>query len=72
MKWHIKDNFEFSALLTEVVLLGNVALRMNKFGHGMDKETGTKLYWNPADMKFLNIDEANQYLHHEYREGWSL
>lgn len=62
------SDFEFAAFLTEVVLLGNVALRMNR----LDNETGVKLYWNPADMEFTNMPEANQYLHHVYRDGWSL
>ncbi|MFH1941194.1 MAG: Gfo/Idh/MocA family oxidoreductase [bacterium] len=63
-----ESDFEFVAFLTEVVLLGNVALRMNR----LDNETGVKLYWNPADMEFTNMPEANQYLHHVYRDGWSL
>ncbi len=55
------DFVEHSGLLTEVCLLGNVALRV-----------GRKLYWDGPNMKFTNDDEANQYLHREYREGWSL
>jgi predicted dehydrogenase len=54
-------NFEFSGPLSEMVLLGNIALR-----------TGEKLYWNSEKMEFTNSSEANQYLHRQYREGWSL
>lgn len=55
------SNFEFASFLTEVVLLGNVALK-----------AGKKLSWDGANMKVTNDSEANQYLHRTYRGGWSL
>lgn len=55
------SNFDFASLVTEVVLLGNVALR-----------SGQKLYWDGKNMKVTNVPEANQYLMREYRQGWSL
>jgi hypothetical protein len=51
-----------------VVLLGNVALRAEL----REKLTGTKLYWDGENMKFTNVPEANEYLHRQYREGWTL
>ena len=54
-------NFDYAGPLTETVLLGNIALRMNQ-----------KLYWDSAGFRFTNSSEANQYLHREYRKGWSL
>ncbi len=54
-------NFEFSAIVTEAFLLGNVALG-----------AGKKLYWDGPNLKVTNAPEANQYLHREYRKGWSL
>ncbi len=48
--------------LTEAVLLGTVWVRMG----------GQKLLWNSADLKVMNLPEANEYLHYEYREGWTL
>lgn len=47
--------------LSEAVLLGNISIR-----------TGKKLLWDSKAMKITNVPEANQYLHREYREGWSL
>jgi hypothetical protein len=44
-----------------VVLLGNIALRMN-----------TKLIWDPVNMKFPNCPEAEKFINPPYREGWSL
>ena len=54
-------NFDYAGPLTEVVLLGNIALR-----------TGKKLLWDGENMKFTNVPAANQYLHREYRAGWTL
>ena len=55
------SNFEFASLMTQVVLLGNVALR-----------AGEKLQWDGANMKVTNVAAANDYLHRPYREGWTL
>ena len=30
------------------------------------------LLWDREGMKFTNISEANQYLTHNYRDGWKL
>jgi predicted dehydrogenase len=57
-------DFSYSGLLTEVMLLGNVAVRA--------QEHKTKLEWDGEKMEFTNLPEANQYLHFEYRTGWSL
>ncbi len=55
--------FDYAAPLTEVMLLGLVALRT-----GM----GRKIYYDADNMHVVNAPEANQYLHREYRAGWSL
>ena len=54
-------NFDVSGPLTEVILLGCVAIRMN-----------AKLEWDGPNMTVTNLPEANQYIRHEYREGWTL
>ena len=54
-------NFDFAAVLTEAVLLGNVALR-----------AGQKITWDAASQKALDCPQADQYLRREYRAGWSL
>lgn len=56
------SNFpEHSGLLTEVCLLGNIAVRAQK-----------KLLWDGAKMQFTNDPGANKLLHRDYRSGWSL
>ncbi len=52
---------EHSGPLTEVVLLGNLAVR-----------TGKAIDWDARKMQATNVPEANVYLDEAYREGWSL
>ena len=54
-------NFDYSAHLTEIVMLGNVAIR-----------TGKKLTWDGQAMKATNCPEADPYIRPEYLNGWSL
>src|SRR5438874_2362454 len=53
-------NFDYSGALTEAVLLGNVAFR-----------TGKKLEWDPIRLKAKNCPQADQFIQHHYRSGWS-
>jgi predicted dehydrogenase len=62
------SNFQYAGLMTEVVLLGNIALRMSL----KLQEKGLKLTYDPQAMKFTNLPEANEYIHRKYRKGWSL
>jgi hypothetical protein len=55
--------FDYSAALTETMLLGIVALRAGQ---------GTKLFYDAANMRFTNAPDANRYLTREYRAGWAI
>jgi predicted dehydrogenase len=56
------SNFiDHSALVTEVCLLGNIAVRRDK-----------KLLWDGANLRFTNDQAANKLLRREYRQGWTL
>jgi predicted dehydrogenase len=55
------SDFSESGPLTEFVLLGNIA-----------KKTQSKLYWDAEYMRITNDPQANQYLGHPYRSGWTL
>ena len=56
------SNFvDHAGLLTEVCMLGNVALR-----------AGKRIEWDGAAMKITNDPSANRFLQREYRKGWSL
>jgi predicted dehydrogenase len=54
-------NFEFEGLVTETLLLGNVAAR-----------TGQKLNWDRAGLKVTNNDWAQKCVRPERRSGWEL
>ncbi len=62
------SNFDHAGLLTQVVLLGNIALRLEV----NEKMNGARLEWDGDKMEFTNCDKANQFLHRKYRDGWSL
>ncbi|MBN1806913.1 MAG: Gfo/Idh/MocA family oxidoreductase [Sedimentisphaerales bacterium] len=62
------SNFDISGPLTEVVLLGNIALRMGQKLY----EKGLKLYYDGPNMKITNLPEADKFLRSEYRDGWTL
>jgi predicted dehydrogenase len=55
------SNFDFAAMLTETILLGNAAMR-----------AGKKLEWDGPNLKFPNAPEADKLLRMEYRPGWVL
>lgn len=57
------SNFDYASLLTEAVLLGNVAMRAGK---------GKKLEYDPVAGKITNVESANQFLKRDYRKGWEL
>jgi predicted dehydrogenase len=54
-------SFEFSDLVTETILLGNVALR-----------TGEKVLWDKANLKAVKAPSAQACIKPEYRSGWTL
>jgi predicted dehydrogenase len=56
------SHFDYAGPFTESVLLGNVALRF----------PGQRLEWDAANMKVTNFPEANQFVQHHYRSGWTL
>ncbi len=54
-------NFNYAGMLTETILLGNVALR-----------AGKKIEWNGEEMKSTNGVNVAALVQREYRKGWSL
>jgi hypothetical protein len=55
------SNFAYSGPLTEMVLLGNVAV-----------QAGKPIEWDSERFEITNLPDANRLLHREYREGWTL
>jgi predicted dehydrogenase len=56
-------NFDYAAMLTETILLGNVAIRAGE---------GKKLDWDGPNLRVTNWPEAERYVKGEYRKGWEL
>ena len=52
---------DHAGLLSEVCMLGNVALR-----------AGKKIAWDGPNMRVTNDVAANQFLQRQYRQGWNL
>jgi len=54
-------DFAYSGPLAETCCLGNVAKRVD-----------ARIEWDAEKMKVTNLDEANNYVRWEYRQGWEL
>ena len=54
--------FDYGGALSEIALLGLIAIRM----------TPQKLIWDAERMRFTNCSEANRYVNPPYRTGWTL
>jgi len=56
------SNFDYGGPLTEVALLGAIAIRF----------PGQTLQWDAKATRFTNHDAANAYVNPPYRDGWTL
>ena len=54
--------FEYGGALTEMVLLGVLAIRMKD----------QRLEWDSKNLRFTNNEAANKLLKIDYRPGWTL
>ncbi|HOZ48587.1 MAG TPA: Gfo/Idh/MocA family oxidoreductase [Candidatus Hydrogenedentes bacterium] len=54
-------NFDYAAPFSEMVLLGNLAIRVGK-----------RIEYDAESLNVTNCPEANQYIRREYRKGWRL
>lgn len=56
------SDFSYGGPLTEIALLGVIALKM----------PGVKLEWDAPRARFTNSPEANEWINPAYRSGWKL
>ena len=56
------SSFEYGGPLTEMALLGMIAIRLKD----------ERLKWDSKKFEFTNSKKANELLHKEYRKGWFL
>ena len=57
-------DFSYASKLVETMMLGNIAVLM--------ASRNVALEYDPNKMEFTNLPEANDFLHYEYRKGWTL
>jgi len=57
------SNFDIAAYLTEIILLGCIALRVGE---------GRRMEWDGPNMTSPNIPEAAHFVRRQYRDGWSV
>jgi len=55
------SNFDIAAYLTEIILLGCVALRVGE---------GRRMEWDGPNMRSPNVPEAAQFVSRQNRKGW--
>lgn len=74
-KKKLSSPFEIAGPLTEALLMANLAIR----GYDLRKEVSgkevypgraVKLLWDNDVKKVTNLDEVNQFVKRDYREGW--
>ena len=57
------SNFDIAAYLTEIILLGCVALRLGE---------GVRMDWDGPNMKSTNLPDAERFVRRQNRAGWEL
>jgi hypothetical protein len=57
------SNFDIAAYLTEIILLGCIALRVG---------VGKRMEWDGPNMKSPNLPEAAKFVKRQNRPGWDL
>jgi len=55
------SSFDYAGPLSEMVLLGNLAVRLGK-----------KIQWDTKALRATNAPEADELIRREYRKGWDL
>jgi hypothetical protein len=55
------SSFDYSGRLTEMVLLGNLAVRLDK-----------KIMWDAKTLRATNAPEADELIRRKYRSGWEI
>jgi hypothetical protein len=53
--------FSYASVLTEALLVGQLALR-----------TGKAIEWDAKKMKAKGVPEADPFIHPTFRKGWSI
>jgi hypothetical protein len=79
-KTELSSDFSLAGPLTEIILMGNLAIRsydirtpkVDKEGQFDYPGRYIKLLWDGPNMKITNFDAANQFVKREYSPGYKL
>lgn len=79
-KKELSSDFALAGPLTEIILMGNLAIRSFDIREPKPEKEGQytypgryiKLLWDGPNMKITNFDAANQFVKREYREGFKI
>lgn len=78
-KKEVSSPFDIAGPLTEALLMANLAIRANDLrkpkasGNGFDYPGRyVQLLWDNKNMKVSNLDDVNQFVKRDYRQGFSL
>lgn len=68
-----KSDFASAGKLTEIVLMGNLAIYNSQHQkREWDESPPRKLHWDGENMKVLNRPDLDHIINREYRKGWSI
>ncbi len=68
-----KSNFSLAGKLTEIVLMGNLAVfNAQQQQRGWDESPPRKLFWDGKNMKVVGRPDLDAIVKREYRTGWTL
>lgn len=75
----LSSDFSVAGPLTEALLMANLAIRgydirkPKASGRGFDYPARyVELIWDNNDMKVTNVDEVNQFIKRDYRNGFGV
>jgi predicted dehydrogenase len=66
------SHFEYGARLTEIALLGVLALRVGVLDPRTSGKTGGKIEWDADNLKVKNLPAADAIIKEGYRPGWEV
>jgi hypothetical protein len=70
---HTKSNFSLAGKLTEIVLMGNLAVFNSQQQQiGWDESPPRKLFWDGKNMRVTNRPDLDNIIRGMYRDGWKL
>ncbi|NVK49898.1 MAG: gfo/Idh/MocA family oxidoreductase, partial [Cyclobacteriaceae bacterium] len=73
----LTSSFDYAGPMTETVLMGNLAIRSymlrreNSRGQ-QEFFARKKLLWDGENMRITNLEEANQFVGRQYRQGFEV